>query len=155
MLPKNKGNKIESHIVKNGAAKEWNEFLLSNLKDANVLLVTNQTNGSQLKETVPPILDDQAQLLGVDLPFIDSTNEKKILQKLKKRFAVVLSSGIIITKGKTLEDAYIAAQLVEKTAKAWLLAKHIGGAKSINRIEAWLMHKFYMLKYSKESEKNK
>jgi hypothetical protein len=45
--------------------------------------------------------------------------------------------------------------LLGKTSKDFVEAAYLGGAKSINRIEAWLMHKFYMLKYSKEAQKNK
>jgi hypothetical protein len=60
-----------------------------------------------------------------------------------------------ICVGANLEKAYVAAQLLGKTSKDFVEAAYSGGAKSINRIEAWLMHKFYMLKYSREAQKNK
>jgi len=128
-------------------------------KNINAILITNQTNAEQVRENIPPILDDQAQLLGPTLRFIALKNVKQvtrqILKGLKGRFATILSNQQCVCIGKSIEDAYVAAQLVEKTSKAFLEAKHLGGAKAINIIEAWLMHKFYLLKYSKESEKNK
>jgi hypothetical protein len=54
---------------------------------------------------------------------------------------------------RTLDDAYIAAQLLEKTSKAFIEAKYLGGAKSINRLEAWAMQMYYQFKYSREAKK--
>ncbi|MEZ5054700.1 MAG: hypothetical protein R2807_08095, partial [Chitinophagales bacterium] len=71
------------------------------------------------------------------------------------RYAAILPNGDSICLGIHLDDAYVAAQLLEKTSKAFVEAKYLGGAKSINRIEAWLMQQFYQLKYSKEAKKNK
>ncbi len=127
-------------------------------KKAKSILITKQTNASQLKEEVPPILDDQAQLLGPTLRYVqlDTKNAiKKIVKSLNGRYAVVLSNELVVCIGKNMEETYVAAQLVEKTAKAFLEAKYLGGAKGINKIEAWVMHKFYLMKYSKESEKNR
>ena len=121
-------------------------------KKIQVVLKTKQQFASQVKEEIPPILDDQAQLLGVSIRLADS--EQKTLQALKNRFATNVLNGTSICIGNTLEDAYVAAQLLEKTAKVFVEAKALGGAKAINRIEAWFMQQYYLLKYSKEAEKN-
>lgn len=121
-------------------------------KKIRCILVTRQENASQVKEEIPPILDDQAQLLGVSVRIAEG--ESDILKALNGRYATVMSNGNSICLGATLDDAWVAAQLLEKTSKAFLYAKALGGAKSINRIEAWLMQQFYQLKYSKEARKN-
>lgn len=121
-------------------------------KKVNVILITRQEYASQIKEEIPPILDDQAQLLGVSVKV--ANEERKIVSKLAGRYAVVLDCGNSICLGTSIEDAYVAAQLLEKTSKAFIEAKYLGGAKPINRIEAWLMQQFYLLKYSKEAKKN-
>ena len=121
-------------------------------KKIQVVLKTKQQFASQVKEEIPPILDDQAQLLGVSIRLADS--EQKTLQALKNRFATNVLNRTSICIGNTLEDAYVAAQLLEKTAKVFVEAKALGGAKAINRIEAWFMQQYYLLKYSKEAEKN-
>lgn len=122
-------------------------------KKVKVIFITKQEYASQVKEEIPPILDDQAQLLGVSVRI--AKNEGCILQALNGRFAAVFANGESICLGTSIDDAYVAAQLLEKTSKAFVEAKYLGGAKSINRIEAWLMQQFYQFKYSKEAKKNK
>lgn len=130
--------------------------IFANKKKVNVILFTKQTNATkvinQKPKEVPPILDDQAQLLGVSIRLVEPTN---YLKGLSGRYSTLLNDGTTICIGNTMEDAFVAAFLVEKTCKAYVESQPVGGAKPINRLEAWLMHQFYMLKYSKESEKNK
>jgi L-fuculose-phosphate aldolase len=127
--------------------------IFSKRKKVQVVLITNQEFASQVKEEIPPILDDQAQLLGVTVRI--AKNDDDIIESLNGRFASILLNGNSICLGSSIDDAYVAAQLLEKTSKAFVLAKYLGGAKSINKIEAWLMQQFYQFKYSKEAKKNK
>jgi ribulose-5-phosphate 4-epimerase/fuculose-1-phosphate aldolase len=122
-------------------------------KKVQIIFITQQEFASQVQEEIPAILDDQAQLLGVSIRVAKS--ESEILYALKGRYAAVLSQGKSICIGTSIEDGYVAAQLLEKTAKVFVEAKHIGGAKPINKIEAWFMQQYYLFKYSKEAEKNK
>lgn len=138
-------------LVENNASRIAQLF--SKRKNVEVILITQQEYASQVKEEIPPILDDQAQLLGVSVRV--AKDEKDILQALNSRFAAILPDGKSICLGTSIDDAYVAAQLLEKTSKAFIEAGYLGGAKSINRIEAWLMQKFYQFKYSKEAKKNK
>ncbi|MCZ2394416.1 MAG: hypothetical protein LC105_11200 [Chitinophagales bacterium] len=118
----------------------------------NIALLTYQEFASQVNETIPPILDDQAQLLGVNVKI--SKNPADAVFKTIGRYATILNDHKSICMGANLEDAFVAAQLLEKTSKAWVLGKYLGGAKAINIIEAWAMQQFYQLKYSKEAQKN-
>lgn len=122
-------------------------------KNIRVILRTRQEYASQVKAEIPPILDDQAQLLGISVRI--AASEDEAYKALKGRYAVLLPNGDSLCIGNTLEDAYVAAQLLEKTSKAFVEAAYLGGARSINKIEAWLMQQFYQLKYSKEAKKNK
>ena len=121
-------------------------------KKIQVVLKTQQQFASQVKEEIPPILDDQAQLLGVSVRIANT--EHNITKALNHRFAANVIDGTSFCIGNTLEDAYVAAQLLEKTSKVFVEAKVLGGAKPINKIEAWFMQQYYLLKYSKEAEKN-
>ncbi|MFX9061574.1 hypothetical protein ABTN34_17165, partial [Acinetobacter baumannii] len=93
---------------------------------------TRQEYGSAIREEIPPILDDQAQLLGVSVRVAEVSDAAKAISKtiaaLGSRYAAVCSDGKCICIGGTLDDAYIAAQLLEKTSKAWQEAKYLGGA---------------------------
>lgn len=132
---------------------DWIGSIFLKRKNINYILITQQEFAEQIKEEIPPILDDQAQLLGVSIRVAKDQNGIK--KAIKNRFAAVLQNGKSICIGNTLEDAYVAAQLLEKTSKAFIEAKYLGGAKSINKIEAWVMQQFYQFKYSKEALKNK
>lgn len=144
------GDSIEEKMIADIFAKR---------KNINCIFITHQEYASTVKEEIPPILDDQAQLLGVSVRLADvhvaigATG--KILSALKSRFATVCSDGRCICIGGTVDDAYIAAQLLEKTSKAWQEAKYLGGAKSINRFEAWAMQMYFQFKYAKEAKKNR
>ncbi len=127
--------------------------IFADRKKVSAVLITRQQYASQLKEDVPAILDDQAQLLGVSIRI--AANEKGIVKALSGRYTAILPNGNSVCIGNSLEDAYVAAQLLEKTAKTFIEAKHIGGAKAINKIEAWFMQQYYLFKYSKEAVKNR
>ena len=122
-------------------------------KSIETILITHQEFASKVKNEIPPILDDQAQLLGITVRI--AKGDADIITALNGRFAVVLHNGKSICIGTTIEDVYVAAQLLEKTAKVFIEAEYIGGAKPINRMEAWFMHQYYRFKYSKEAKKNK
>jgi L-fuculose-phosphate aldolase len=142
----------ETDIVTEPTGSLLNE-LFAKRKKVSVILITHQEYASKVKSEIPPILDDQAQLLGVSVRISKHNNE--VIAALKGRFAAILPDGKSICLGSSLEDAYVAAQLLEKTSKAFVEAEYLGGAKSINKIEAWLMQQFYQFKYSKEANRNK
>ena len=127
--------------------------LFAKRKNVNAIFITQQEFASQVGEEIPAILDDQAQLLGITVR-IAKTNEDAAWA-LSGRYAAILPAGQSICIGSSIEDAYVAAQLLEKTSKVFLEAKYLGGAKAINKIEAWFMQQYYRFKYSKEAIKNK
>jgi hypothetical protein len=143
----------DSDIQVNSGTDDLFGQILAKRSKVQVILVTRQQYASQVREEIPPILDDQAQLLGVTVRVVQ--DEKKIVPALNGRYATILGYGSSLCLGSSLEDAYVAAQLLEKTSKAFIEAKVLGGAKPINKIEAWLMQQFYLLKYSKAAEKNR
>jgi ribulose-5-phosphate 4-epimerase/fuculose-1-phosphate aldolase len=127
--------------------------LFARRKKIDVILITAQLYAAQVQEEIPPILDDQAQLLGVSVRVAKA--ERDVEKALNGRFAAILPDQTSICLGHSLDDAFVAAQLLEKTAKVFVEAKALGGAKPINRFEAWVMQKYYQFKYSKEANKNR
>lgn len=126
--------------------------IFSKRKKIEVILKTRQEYAQKVRSEIPPILDDQAQLLGVSVRIAD---EKNIAAALKNRFAAITNSGDSYCIGQSVEDAFIAAQLLEKTSKVFVEAQPLGGAKPINRLEAWFMQQYFLLKYAKEANKNR
>ena len=155
----NPSSKFNTESSRNVEEDKIIAAIFSKRKNINCVMITRQEYASTVKEEIPPILDDQAQLLGVSIRVADVSDEKKsvlrVYKALKGRFAAVCSDGRCICIGGSVDDAYIAAQLLEKTSKAYLEARWLGGAKSINRLEAWAMQMYFQFKYAKEAKKNR
>lgn len=143
--------KNDIHLVND--PKNIFQQIFKDRKNVQVILITQQQYAGQITSEIPPILDDQAQLLGVSVRVAHS--ESGVLKALSGRFAAIIPGGKSICLGAGVDEAYVAAQLLEKAAKTFIEAKALGGAKPINRIEAWLMQQYYQFKYSKEASKNR
>jgi len=133
-------------------------------KDVEAVIHTHQTNASVVaaaRREVPPILDDQVQLLGPNVRVADyalpSTKkmERVCVKALQGRNAALMANHGAICVGRSIDEAFQACLVLEKACKAFIEAEFLGGAKSINIFEAHLMHQFYLRFYSKEALKNK
>lgn len=132
-------------------------------KEVNAVIHTHQMNASTVaaaRREVPPILDDMAQLLGPSVRVADYAlpNTKKIvkatIKALKGRNAALLANHGAVVVGRDMEEAFWGCQVLEKACKAFIEAEFLGGAKAINKIEAHIMHQYYLQKYSKQKKKN-
>lgn len=144
-------------IEANDCTHEYIHFakeIFAKRKSINSIFFSRHEYASQIQKNIPPILDDQAQLLGVSVK-VCNHNATAIVSALIGRYAAITKNGLCITLGNSIEDNYVAAQLLEKTSKCFIESESIGGAKTINCVEAWLMQQFYLFKYSKAAEKNK
>ena len=154
---------FEGHIKPSSEYKLHTEIYKTR-KQARAVIHTHQMNASTVaaaRREIPPILDDQVQLLGPSVRVAPYAlpNTKKIVKAtvkaLKGRNAALMANHGAVCIGRDLDEAFVACQVLEKAAKALIEAEFMGGAKSINKFEAWIMHKYYIMKYSKEAEKNK
>ncbi len=103
------------------------------------------------RQSLPPILDDMAQVVGLSLKYVDKTC--RYTKHLKWRNCLLLSDGGLLALGRTVEEAITATLVAEKSAMCYLEAKKLSGAKRINCIRAFLMFMVYKKKYSRENIK--
>ena len=131
-------------------------------KDVNAVIHTHQPNASTVaaaRREVPPILDDMAQIIGpsVRVAAYAMPNTKKIVRKtlraLSGRNAALMANHGAVCIGRDMEEAFLVCQVLEKACRAFIEAEFLGGAKAIGNVEAWIMHKYYLLKYSKLKDK--
>ncbi len=150
--------------IKPSSEKKLHARIFQTRKKIHAVIHTHQPCASTVaaaRREVPPILDDQAQILGPSVRCADYAlpNTKKIvkttIKALRGRYAALMANHGAITIGRTMEEAVIAALVLEKACKSFIDAEFIGGAKSIRPIEAWVMHKVYLFMYSKNKEKNR
>ena len=108
------------------------------------------------RRELPPILDDIAQLLGPSVRVADYAlpSTKKIvrvtMKALRGRMAALMANHGAICLGRSLDEALLCCQVLEKGCKAFIEAEFLGGAKHINKFEAWLMHQVFLKKYSRQ-----
>jgi L-fuculose-phosphate aldolase len=121
----------------------------------------NASTVAAARREVPPILDDMAQIIGPSVRVaayaLPSTKKmaRTAVKALRGRMAALMANHGAICLGRNLEEAFVVCQVLEKACKAYIEAEFLGGAKSINKVEAWLMHQYYLRKYSKEDAAGK
>jgi L-fuculose-phosphate aldolase len=128
----------------------------------NAIIHTHQVNASVVaacRREVPAIFDDQVQLIGPSVRVTDYaiSNTKRIVRKvisaLEGRNAALIANHGAVCLGCDMEEAYAVALVLEKTCKAFIEGEFLGQVKTINKFQAWVMHNFYLSKYSKEAKK--
>lgn len=150
--------------VKPSSEKGLHSEIYKDRSEVQAIIHTHQTNASTVaaaRREVPPILDDMAQLIGPSIKVADYAISgtkwiaRKVIKALKGRNAALMANHGAVCVGRDLEEAFVVCQVLEKACKAFIEAEFLGGAKSINKFEAWIMHQVYIKKYSKMAEKNK
>lgn len=132
-------------------------------KNINAIIHTHQVNASVVaacRREVPPIFDDQVQLIGPSVRVTDYaiSNTKRIVKKVVKalegRNAALMANHGAVCIGRDIEEAYAVVLLLEKTCKAFIEGEFLGQVKTINKFQAWVMHNFYLSIYSKKAKKD-
>jgi L-fuculose-phosphate aldolase len=126
--------------------------------EVNAVIHTHSMSVSTVaaaRREVPPILDDLAQIVGPSVRVAEyalpgtKKLRRAVLRALRGRMAALMANHGAIALGRTMEEALLCARIVEKGCRAFIEAEFLGGAKGINRLEAKLMHEFYLRKYSR------
>ncbi len=133
-------------------------------KAIHAVIHTHQMNATTVavaRREVPPIIDDMVQIIGptvrVSRYTLAGTEKfaKHAVKALKGRQAALLANHGAVCIGRDLNEAFTVAQVLEKACKAFIEAEFLGGAKSVSRFSAAVMHQVYLKKYSKLDKKNR
>ncbi len=109
---------------------------------------------AKAKATIPAVLDDMTQIVGLNCKTCKSAMTDDLVNGLKKRNSVLVPSGGALTVGRTMDEAYTCALVLDKASHAYVCGSVLGGNKIINCIEAKLMNIVYQKKYSKVNQEN-
>jgi L-fuculose-phosphate aldolase len=149
-----------------GTIKPSSEYKLHteiyrNRKKINAVIHTHQMNASTVaaaRREVPPILDDMAQIIGPSVRVAEYAlpNTKKIvratMKALEGRYAALMANHGAVCIGRDMKEAFTVCDVLEKACKAFIEAEFLGGAKGINKFEAYIMHQYYLRKYSRQKK---
>lgn len=150
--------------IKPSSEKDLHAEIYKSRSNINAVIHTHQMNASTVAAAhreIPPILDDMTQIIGPTVRVADyalpSTKKitKATVKALKGRNAALMANHGAVCIGTDIEEAFVVCEVLEKASKAFIEAEFLGGAKSINKFEAYLMHQIYIKKYSKQNIKNK
>ena len=107
---------------------------------------------ANMKLTIPPVLDDMAQIVGPTAKSAKTGDADAIVKALKGRSSCLLPGVGSVSTGKTLNEAYTACMVLDKAAHTLITAEAVGGCKPVGKIGAVLEHFVYRKKYSKANQ---
>lgn len=109
---------------------------------------------ARAKATIPAVLDDMTQIVGLNCKTCRSATTDDLVKGLRKRNSVLVPGGGALTVGRTMDEAYTCALVLDKASHAYVCGSVLGGNKVINCLEAKLMNIVYQKKYSKTNQQN-
>ncbi len=136
--------------------------IFKNRMDVNAIIHTHQVYATTVAvagKEVPAVVDDQAQILGPSIrvtkyaPSNSARLAREIVSGLKGRNAVLMANHGALCVGRTMDEAFAAAQVLEKTCKIFIGASLLGGAKKIDPEEASRLHNDYLNNYSHKADR--
>ncbi len=126
--------------------------------EAQAVIHTHSIYASALaamRKSIPPIIEDIVQIIGGSvncaeyaLPGTQQLADNAV-QALNGRKAVLLANHGAVCWGKSLDDALIVAEVLEKAAQIAIICQNCGGAVELPENDIAIMHEFYNKHYSK------
>ncbi|NLW55201.1 MAG: hypothetical protein GX050_01030 [Firmicutes bacterium] len=98
-----------------------------------------------------PLLDDFAQIVGLQVRTFDQKEPDRIARALRKSAAVLIKDSGALCCGVSEDDAKAVAMILQKNANALIGAVLFGKVQPINAFESMLMRFVYLKKYAKQA----
>lgn len=131
--------------------------LFATREDINAVMITHPAYVravADAKATIPAVVDDMAQIVGTTCKTSKSASVGDVIKAVKGRNSCLIAGGGALTSGRTMDEAYTCALVLDKAAHVYICGSVIGGCKIINTLEAKLMRFVYKKKYSKTNQQN-
>jgi len=102
-------------------------------------------------KTMKPLLDDLAQIAGVNVKCVtqDGKNAATVTKKLKGRNAVLIQDEGALCTGKTKSEAEAVCMVLDKGCQAEIFSAFLEKRHPLNIADAFIQRIVYVLKYSK------
>lgn len=108
---------------------------------------------AEVNGKIPTVADDMAQIVGINCKTCKN-EQKAIVKNLKKRNSILVKGDGCVTTGRTLNEAYACALVLDKAAHCYVGSAALKKNVLINVFEATLMNVVYKMKYSKKNQQN-
>lgn len=151
------GNVLEGKHVPSSEAK-LHLAIYAACPEARAIIHTHSIYASALAamhRPVPAIIEDMVQIVGgrvncavYALPGTQQLADNAVAAMGNRR-AVLLANHGAVCWGKTLDEALMVSEILEKTAQIALICAGCGGAVELSTEDAESMHQFFEEHYSK------
>lgn len=130
--------------------------LLSTRKQFCACIHTHSTHALSMataRKPIPPICDDQVQILGGSVRVaryaLPATEEMAtyVVEAMKDRAGCLVANHGAVTVGRTLDEAMIAAVVLEKAAQVYIETQAVGGPVELDQADIDAMHDYFLNKY--------
>ncbi len=125
----------------------------------NAIVHTHSVYGSAISctgQSIPPIIEDMVQIVGGsvetarhEMPGTDALAEAAV-EALGGKNAALLANHGVVAVGESLKEALKVANIVEKSAEIYLLAKIFGEPKTFSSAEVKKLRDDYEEKYGQK-----
>ena len=162
-------NEIKICPLGDGAERSWQNIDFAGLKalstslyvalsakknvSAAIICPSLSCQEAALKEqSIPPILDDMAQIIGGSAEVGSEDNPQRLKRILRKQNVCPIKGKIngLLAIGNTPLLASAAALVMDKSAEVYLRGQLFGKCHSLEKKDVFIMHLIYRLKYSKK-----
>lgn len=113
---------------------------------------------ASMRKDLPPIMDDQVSILGGEVRCAkyamsgsDELGDNTVLA-LKDRNACLWANHGAVCVGRSMDEAFMCAEILEKTSQIYLLASPICKPVELGEAEIKHLRDFYINKYSKRQQ---
>jgi L-fuculose-phosphate aldolase len=128
-------------------------------KEIHAIIQTKSNNSEAITASgseIPPLLDDMAQIIGPTIRVTAFATfgppVKPVIQALAGRNAVLLRRQGGICLGRDMEEALVSCRILEKSCQTFIESKLMGGGIPVSAMAAWIMHQYFLRKYSKQKK---
>lgn len=145
------GDKIEGE-KEPSTERPLHSLILSSREEIDAIVHTHSSFASAvscLRHDIPPILEDMVQIIGgriktakYELPGTKDL-AKSALEGLQDRKAVLLANHGAVALGESMEEALKVAEIIEKSAKVYLMAELVGAPKEISEEDMEYLRDLY------------
>jgi ribulose-5-phosphate 4-epimerase/fuculose-1-phosphate aldolase len=155
---------LSASYIKRCDKKMQPEFAaLSRLKNMQAMVISESPYALECiakKRQITAVLDDMAQIIGYRVKLVPYKNYSLTSALRKSAACLVLpcetySRGCAISCGRDIYEAYVAMTVLEKNAEVSLKADALGGTKPLEPMNAFLLRRAYLYKYSKEERRSR
>ena len=105
---------------------------------------------------IPPICDDQVQILGGDIRCASYTHPggtemaDAVELAIRDRMGALIANHGAVAMGRSLKEALVGAQILEKTAQIWIDVQSIGAYVPISEEDCAYYRDFFLNKYGQK-----